>query len=62
MIRELNWTRPVWELEFFDHLLRSEESCVEKWDYVGRNPVRAGLVTRVEDWPYAGDLSPDQGR
>ena len=41
---------------FFDHLLRSEESYAQKWDYVRENPVRAQLVERVEDWPYAGEL------
>jgi len=47
---------PVWQRGFFDHLLRSEESYVQKWDYVRKNPVRAQLVERVEDWPYAGEL------
>ena len=54
MIRELGCTRPVWQSEFFDHLMRSDESCVEKWEYVCRNPVRAGLVKTPEDWPFAG--------
>jgi REP element-mobilizing transposase RayT len=45
---------PLWQPEFFDHLLRSEESVIEKWNYVRENPVRAGLVSRAEDWPYAG--------
>ncbi len=47
---------PVWQRGFFDHLLRSEESYAQKWDYVRENPVRAQLVERVEDWPYAGEL------
>lgn len=45
---------PVWQREFFDHVLRSGESREEKWHYVRENPVRAGLVVRAEDWPYAG--------
>ena len=32
---------PVWNSEFFDHVLRSEESYSEKWHYVFSNPVRA---------------------
>jgi putative transposase len=48
---------PVWQPEFFDHLLRSKESLAEKWEYVRQNPVRAGLVTRPEDWPYAGSVN-----
>ena len=44
----------IWQRQFFDHLLRSEESCSEKWEYVKMNPVRAGLVRDPEDWKYAG--------
>jgi len=51
----------LWQSEFFDHLLRSRESYSEKWDYVWRNPVRAGLVLKAEDWPWQGELYPLQG-
>ena len=47
---------PLWQKEFFDHLLRSEESYSEKWEYVRQNPVRAGLVSDSDDWPYAGHI------
>jgi putative transposase len=49
-------TAPVWQPEFFDHLLRSEESLADKWTYVRNNPVRAGLVPQAEDWAYAGSV------
>src|SRR5437588_1723530 len=32
---------PHWQKDFFDHVLRSEESYQEKWHYVRQNPVRA---------------------
>jgi REP element-mobilizing transposase RayT len=32
----------LWQLEFFDHVLRSNESYSEKWNYVRANPVRSG--------------------
>ena len=48
--------RTYWQPGFFDHLLRQNESYAEKWDYVWRNPVRAGLVARPEDWPYQGQV------
>jgi REP element-mobilizing transposase RayT len=38
---------PVWQEEFFDHVLRSNDSLVDRVEYVCQNPVRAGLV-RVE--------------
>jgi len=45
---------PHWQKGFFDHLLRSADSYGEKWAYVAANPVRAGLVTAAEEWPYQG--------
>jgi REP element-mobilizing transposase RayT len=41
-----------WQRDFFDHRLRGEESARDKEDYIWNNPVRAGLATRKEDWPY----------
>ena len=48
--------RPIWQRRFFDHVLRTEESYSQKWNYVRDNPVRAGLVTEPDDWPYAGEI------
>jgi REP element-mobilizing transposase RayT len=48
--------RQLWEEGFFDHVLRSDESYAQKWNYVLENPVRAGLVNSVEDWPYQGEI------
>jgi REP element-mobilizing transposase RayT len=48
----LNIEAPLWQKEFFDHLLRSDESYSEKWEYVRQNPTRAGLVADADDWPY----------
>jgi REP element-mobilizing transposase RayT len=46
----------AWQAEFFDHLLRHNESYAQKWDYVHHNPVRAGLVHNAEDWPHQGEV------
>jgi putative transposase len=46
----------IWQEGFFDHVLRSNESYAQKWAYVRENPVRAGLVSRSEDWPYQGEI------
>ncbi len=54
--RELQLAGNVWQREFFDHVLRSDESYSEKWNYVRENPVRAGLVPRPEDWKYHGSI------
>jgi putative transposase len=49
-------TVPLWQREFFDHVIRSSESYSEKWNYVFENPVRAGLVAQADDWPHAGEI------
>lgn len=41
-----------WQRDFFDHRLRNDESHAEKIEYIRQNPVRAGLVTLPEQWPY----------
>ncbi len=48
---------PVWQRDYFDRYLRTAESYSAKWDYVCNNPLRAGLVTRVGDWPYQGVIN-----
>ena len=55
-LRTLGCDAPHWQKGFFDHLLRSSESYSQKWDYVRDNPVRAGWVAILEDWPYAGEI------
>jgi REP-associated tyrosine transposase len=42
-----------WQNGVFDRLLRRNEFAESKWIYMRENPVRAGLVIRWEDWPYA---------
>lgn len=47
---------PLWQKDYFDRFLRSEESYSEKWDYVRMNPVRAKLASAPETWPYHGRI------
>jgi REP element-mobilizing transposase RayT len=56
-VRRLALPAPLWQPEFFDHVLRSSESYGHKWEYVRNNPVRAGLVAVAEDWKYQGTLN-----
>lgn len=46
----LGRTGRFWQREYFDHLVRSEESLRRIIEYVRRNPERAGL----RDWPWVG--------
>ena len=42
----------VWQRGFYDHALRKDEDLVPVARYVVANPVRAGLVPRVGDYPH----------
>jgi REP element-mobilizing transposase RayT len=46
----------LWQPGFFDHILRSDESYSEKWNYVRDNPVRADLVDDADQWRFQGEI------
>ena len=43
---------PFWQRENFDHWCRSLEKFEAAKAYIVNNPVKAGLVSRAEDWPF----------
>jgi len=43
---------PIWQDGYHDHGLRDDEDYRVRLRYVLDNPVRAGLVRRVEDYPF----------
>jgi RecG-like helicase/REP element-mobilizing transposase RayT len=43
---------PVWEKEFFDRLIRSEQDLHEKFHYIVRNPWETNLVKENEEYPW----------
>ena len=43
---------PVWQRGFHDHALRKDEDVAGVARYVVANPVRAGIVRRVGDYPH----------
>ena len=43
--------RPVWQRGFHDHALRRDEDVIQAARYIVANPLRAGLVSRVGDYP-----------
>ena len=53
--RRLNLARgcrgPVWQRGFYDRALRRDEDVVEVARYIVANPIRAGLVRRIGDYP-----------
>ena len=43
----------LWQPRFFNRALRRVKEYHEKVEYIHLNPVKAGLVTRPEDWPWS---------
>ncbi len=43
----------LWQPRFFDRALGSVKEYNEKVEYIHLNPVRAGLVSRPEDWRWS---------
>jgi putative transposase len=43
---------PVWQRAFHDHMLRKEEDLEPVGRYIVANPLRAGLVSRISDYPH----------
>ncbi len=62
LVKTLNLSAPIWQKQFFDHVLRGGESYAEKWSYVRENPVRAGLVAQWDEWPWQGFVDFDSPR
>jgi REP element-mobilizing transposase RayT len=42
----------IWQRGFHDHALRREEDVRDVARYVIANPLRAGLVSSIRDYPY----------
>jgi len=50
--RLLRRTGKLWQRESFDRILRSDENLYAKREYIFNNPVRKGIVSRWEDYPW----------
>ena len=60
---------PFWQKESYDHWVRDEQEWVRIFAYIEKNPVRAGLVARAEDFKWSSafqnrgvDMSVDTAR
>ena len=47
---------PLWQRYGFEHTLRADEGALSVARYILENPVRAGIVRRVQDYPFLGSL------
>ncbi len=44
--------KPIWQAGYYDHAIRKDEDIVTIARYIIANPIRAGLVKRVGDYPH----------
>ena len=49
-----SWKKRLWQRYGYEHVLRNDESTMAVARYILENPLRARLVERVEDYPFAG--------
>ena len=51
--RSVSIKHPIdWQRDGFDHRLRNRAELRAKWNYVRMNPVRAGLCSVPDAWPF----------
>ena len=44
----------LWQREFFDHFVRNSEDFESQYRYALDNPVRKGICSILEDYPWSG--------
>jgi putative DNA methylase len=49
----LGRTGPLWQREYFDRAIRDEQHFWRAVRYIHGNPVKAGLCTTPEAWPFS---------
>ena len=52
-VRKARGERGIWQRRFWEHLIRDEEDYAHHTEYCYINPVKHGLVARVQAWPHS---------
>jgi len=50
--RQSGASKPLWQPGYHDHALRSDEDVRQVARYIVGNPIRAGLVEHIGDYPF----------
>lgn len=45
--------KAIWQKKYYEHTIRDEKDWYETMEYMQYNPVKHGLVERVEDWEFS---------
>ena len=52
-VRAARGERGIWQRRFSEHLIRDDGDYARHVEYCYINPVKHGLVSRVQDWPHS---------
>jgi hypothetical protein len=52
-VRPARGERGIWQQRFWEHLIRDDADYERHVAYCYINPVKHGLVARVQDWPHS---------
>ncbi len=52
-VRKARNERGIWQRRFWEHLIRDDGDYARHVEYCYINPVKHGLVRRVQDWPHS---------
>jgi REP element-mobilizing transposase RayT len=48
--------KPIWQISYYDRILRKEGAVVDVAAYIWDNPVTAGLVSDPWEYPWSGPV------
>jgi len=51
---------PIWHREYWDRVIRDDKHFTATIEYIHNNPVKAGLVDRIELWPWSSAIQSTQ--
>jgi putative transposase len=43
---------PLWQANYYEHIVREEESLNDIAEYIANNPVRKNMVSQWQDYPF----------
>jgi len=49
--------KPLWQRGCWDTQIRNAHKYEDKWKYVMMDPVRKGMVSESEEWPFQGIMN-----
>lgn len=57
-VKNLFYINRLWQKNFYDHIVRKEESLIKIAEYIINNPVRKDITPRWEKYPYSRVVDP----